>query len=288
MPQWLEVALRTFSALVVLFIITRFILGKRQITQLTYFEYITGITIGSIAAFISLHPDQNWMYGLVALLVWAIVMAGIEYFSLKSKRLRSLVEGKGTVLIKDGKIMEENMAKVRYTSEDLLEQLRKKNAFQAADVEFAVLETSGDLSVLMKPNKQPITPAHLGLRLPNQVEPQAVIMDGELITEGLATLGLSPGWLKTELDKQGILQENVYLAQANQYGELYVDLYDDQLKVPSPSARPLLQATLKKCQADLELFALSTQDQKAKNLYANCADQMRQVMEDMEPLLTTS
>ncbi len=288
MPQWLEVALRTASALVLLFIITRFVLGSRQITQLSYFEYITGITLGSMVGFISLHPDRNWMYGFVALIVWAVVMAGIEFFSLKSKRLRDLVHGKGTVLIKDGKIMEDNMTKVRYTTEDLLEQLRQKNAFQYADVEFALLETSGELSVLMKPNKQPITPAHLGVKVPNQVEPQTVIMDGELVLEGLATLGLNPGWLQTELDKLGVLQENVFLGQANSYGELFVDLYDDQLKVPAPSSRELLYATLKKCQADLELFALSTQDEAAKQQYEQGAGRMKLIMNSIEPYLTTS
>lgn len=288
MPQWLEVALRTLSSLVALFIVARVILGKRQITQLTYFEYITGITIGSIASTIALNPNRSWVYGFVALFVWAGVMAGIEFASLKSRKLRNLIGGSGTVLVKEGKVLEDNMAKVRYTSEELLEQLRKKNAFQLADVEFAVLETSGDLSVLLKQSKQPITPSHLGLKVPNQVEPQAVLMDGEVIPEGLATLGLSPGWLQTELEKLGVLQENVYLGQVNAYGELFVDLYDDQLKIPSPSSRPLLLAMLKKCQADLELFALSTQHQEAKQLYEQCAAQIQQVLADTTPYLSTS
>lgn len=267
-----------------LFIFTR-ILGKKQISQLTFFEYVTGIALGDLVGFISTDIEANYFHGVVALLVWFIVPLIFEYLSLKSKTIRELLEGKGTVFIKDGKVLEDNLKKERYTSDELAEQLRQKNVFNFADVEFAVLEASGDLSVLLKKENQPLTPKHLGIKVANEQEPQPVIMDGEILDEPLSTLGLNRGWLKTELDKIGVPVESIYFCQADQYGQIYIDLYDDQLKTPQPTARELLYATLKKCQADLELFAIETKDPQGKALYADCASKLEGAVREGEPFL---
>jgi uncharacterized membrane protein YcaP (DUF421 family) len=222
MPFWLQVILRTLLTIIVLLIFTRLI-GKRQITQLTYFEYITGITLGSLAAYASLDDSIHWAIPLLALSVWVGVSLLQEFLVIKSKAARELIEGKGTVFIKDGKILEDNLKKERYSSDELLNQLRQKNAFRVADVEFAVLETSGNLSVMMKPENQPITASKLGIKVANTPEPQTVIMDGKIMDEPLATAGFSRAWLHTELEKIGVTVENVYLAQVDGYGQLYID-----------------------------------------------------------------
>ena len=147
MPFWAEVVLRSVLTFAVMLLLTR-MLGKRQITQLTYFEYITGITLGSLAAYAALEETIHWIYPLLAIAVWTLSSLAAEFLTLKSKKARDLIEGKGTVVIKDGKILEDNLKKERYTIDELLNQLRQKNAFRASDVEFAVLETTGNLSVL--------------------------------------------------------------------------------------------------------------------------------------------
>lgn len=285
MQEWLEVALRTLTAVVILFVLTK-LLGKRQVTQLSVFEYITGITIGSLAAYISLDLEANWYLGIVALVVWVGVSLGAEFLQIKSKRFRNWIDGKGTVLIKDGKIMEDNLKKERLSTDELLEQLRRKNAFRAADVEFAVMEPSGEINVLLKRENQPITPRHLGIKVGPEQEPQTVIMDGVIMDEPLATIGLSREWLKTELEKLGVAQENVFLGQVDTYGQLYVDLFDDLIKVPEPSQKAALLATLKKCEADLEMFALSSEDKEAKEMYGRCSEVMQEVILEVRPLLT--
>ena len=181
--------------------------------------------------------------------------------------------------------MEDNLKKVRYSADDLLEQLRIKNAFKAADVEFAVLEPSGNLSVLKRKEKQPLTASHLGVNVPNEQEPQTVIIDGNVVDEGLATLGLSRKWLHTALEKQGVTIENVFLAQVDQYGQLYLDLYDDMIQVPVPQERAQLMATLKKTVADLEAFALSTENEESKAAYSDCAAKMDKVVTELSPWL---
>ncbi|MGQ3480076.1 DUF421 domain-containing protein [Paenibacillus sp. TY11] len=284
MPDWLHISLRTLLAIAVLFIMTK-LLGKRQVSQLSFFEYITGITIGSLAAYISLEMDQNWYLGVISLLVWVGVSLGIEFLQIKSKIARDFIDGKPRVLIKDGKILEDNLKKERLTTDELMEQLRKKDIFQAANVEFAVMEPSGDINVLLTKENQTLTPKDLGIKVGPEQEPQVVILDGNVLDEPLARLGLNRGWLDTELETIGVAIENVDLGQVDAYGQLYVDLFDDQINVPKPQQKASLLSTLKKCEADLETFSLSTKAPNAKKMYEECAKELERVIEAVEPLL---
>jgi uncharacterized membrane protein YcaP (DUF421 family) len=282
--DWVQILIRSLGAMTALFVFTR-ILGKKQISQLTFFEYIVGITLGELAGFISTNMESHYFLGLTALTVWFIVPLGVEWVTMKSKTLRNMFEGKSTVVIKEGKVLEDNLKKERFSTDELMQRLRTRNVYNLADVEFAVLETSGDLNVLLKKENQPLTPQHLGIKTGPEQPPQAVIMDGEIIDESLATMGLSRGWLHTELNKLGIPQNNVFLAQVDSYGELYIDVYDDMLKMPSPQNRAMLLATLKKCEADLEMFALSVNAQETKQMYGECAETMRRTIDELTPLL---
>lgn len=278
MPDWLDVVFRSILFLVVLFIITK-ILGKKQISQLTMFEYVTGITIGNIGAEVVTGLEQKVHLGLIALVTTAAIPYAVSFLSLKSKKARDLIDGKGTVLIKDGKILEDNLKTERVTIDELLEMLRKKDVFQVSEVEFAVLEAAGVLNVLLKKEYRPLTAKDLNIKLASEKEPQTVIMDGIIMDEPLATIGHNRGWLHTELEKLGVTLENVFLGQVNSYGELTVDLYDDQLKVAEPMQKPLLYATMKKCQADLELFALATESAEAKQMYKKNSKKLQEAMD---------
>jgi len=284
LPAWIEISYRTLIAVGALFIFTK-ILGKRQVSQMSMFEYITGITIGNLIGYISLDTDSNWYLGLVAISVWAFVSLGIAFMQIKSKKMRDFFDSKGRVLIKDGKILEDNLKKERLTSDELMEQLRKKMAFKFADVEFAIMEPSGDINVLLTKENQPLTPKHLGIKVGPEQEPQTIIMDGKIMDEPLATIGLSRGWLNTELEKLGVTVENVFLGQVDSYSQLYIDLYDDQIKVPLPQKKAALFSILKKCEADLMLFGLTTRNKKAKEMYEKCNDQMKKIISDLEPVL---
>lgn len=285
MPEWLEVIVRTLVAVIVMFAFTK-ILGKRQISQLSLFEYITGITIGSITAYISVDVDKNWYLGIIALGVWVLLSFTIEFLQIKSKKSRDLIDGTATILIKDGKILEDNLKKEKLTNQELMEQLRKKNIFQLAQVEFALMEPSGEINALLKSQYLPITPATLGMKVSPETEPHEVILDGKIIDEPLATTGLNRQWLNTELEKLGVSLDNVYLGQVDSYGQLNVDLYDDKLQVPQPQTKAVLLAELKKCEADLEMFALSTDDTNTKSMYGDCSMQLQQVIDQVRPILS--
>lgn len=234
MPDWGNMALRALGSILFLFVLTR-ILGKKQISQLTFFEYVTGIVIGDLAGFISTDLENNYWHGVTSMLVWFIVPLAGEKLAMKNRRIRGWLEGKGTVVVQDGQVLERNLGKERYTADELLEQLRGKGVFNPADVEFAILEASGDLSVLLKEEHQPLTPAALGMKRQRRKPPQAVVMDGEILTEGLRYLGLDREWLGRELEKLGHASEQIFLAVADQDGGLFVDLYKD--KIPERKQR---------------------------------------------------
>nr|WP_240464323.1 DUF421 domain-containing protein [Paenibacillus apiarius] len=284
-PNWLEIAIRTFIAAISLFLITK-LLGKRQITQLSVFEYVTGITIGSLAGYVSLDLEANWYIGLISLVVWVAVSLGVEFVQLKSKRIRNWIEGKPTVLIKDGQILQDNLKKERLNSDELLMLLRNKNAFKLSGVEFATMEPSGELNVLLKREYLPLTPNHLGVKVAAEQVPQVLIMDGQILEQPMTAIGRDEVWLKEELSKLGVTNiQDVYLAQIDSHGSLYIDLFDDQLTnvVSKPGAEVF--AALKKCEADLELFSLSTTNKEAKAMYEQCSHALMDVITEIKPLL---
>lgn len=284
MPIWLDVVFRVILFMIVLFFITKF-LGKKQLSQLSFFEYVTGITIGGIAAIVILEVRHSIFIGGLAIVVMAAIPYMVSFISLKSKKFRDFVEGKGSIFIKDGKIMEDNLKRERYSTDELLELLRKKDVFQVSDVEFALLEPTGDLSVMLKKENQPLTAKDINLTVASVKEPQTVIMDGEILDEPLATIGRSRAWLHTQLEKLGVTIENVFLGQINSYGELMVDLFHDKLQVASPQERSLILSTLKKCQADLEKFALGTELKEVKQMYSKNSKKLQEAIDKVTPIL---
>jgi uncharacterized membrane protein YcaP (DUF421 family) len=284
-PEWLDIIVRSVLFLIILFLITK-IIGKKQISELSFFEYVSGITIGSIAGEVIMGLENNLFYGIIGILTFGIITFAVDFLSLKSKKFRDIFEGKSTVLIQDGKILEENLKKEKYTIDDMSALLRQKNVFNVADVEFALLEPKGNLSVFLKKENQPLTPKDLNIQVAQEKEPQTVIMDGKILDDSLAAAGKSRKWLNIELEKLGVLLENVFMAQVDSYGDLTVDVFDDKLNVPSPQARPLLLAMIKKAQADLELFALETESEKAKEMYQKNAEKLKKTMEKLTPYLS--
>ncbi|UJL47771.1 DUF421 domain-containing protein [Virgibacillus sp. NKC19-16] len=285
MPDWIMIILRSLTLVAILFFMTKW-LGAKQMSQLNVFEYISGIVLGGIVAIHTIDPNSNLIYGILAMVIWFLVPFTVEFLSLKSKSFRNFTEGKSTVFIQDGKIMEDNLKKEGYSTDDLLAKLRDNNVFLTSDVEFALLEPSGTLSVLPKKENRPLTAKDLGIKLAPEKEPQTVIMDGKVLLEPLANLNLNTNWLETELDKINVSIENVFLGQADTNGQLTVDLYDDKLAVPSPSELPLLLATMKKSQADLELFALATENENAKQMYEKNSKKMQQAIDMVSPYLS--
>ncbi|KZN94705.1 MAG: DUF421 domain-containing protein [Bacillaceae bacterium] len=284
MPEWVEVIIRSLAIIAGLFFISK-LLGKKQLSKLSFFEYVVGITIGDIAGTLSMDTNLNLTNGIISIAIWVMIPVIISFISMKSPSFQQFIEGKPTVFIKNGKIMEENLKKEKYPLAALLEQLRKNNVHHASDVEFAILETTGELSILLKKEKQPITVGDIKTNVAPVKEPQTVIMDGKIMDEALSTTGLNRRWLKEKLDQLGVAVENVFLAQVDSYGQLTVDLYDDKVKVPEPVEKQLLLSSLKKVEADFELYALQTENTEAKNMYVRNRKKIAEMIKTLTPFL---
>jgi len=221
MPTWLEVSLRTLSAVAILFIMTK-LLGKRQISQLSLFEYITGISIGNIAAYISLDTDSKWYLGLLALSVWVLVSVGMEFATMKSRAIRGFVDGRGRILVDKGTLIEKNMFKERVTLDEFMEKMRSKSIYQVADVEFAVMESNGDITFMLKKDLQPLTAQSLGWQMKPERQPESIVMDGVVMEDALRKSGYDKVWLNQQLANKGVKLEQVFLAQLDDSGNITI------------------------------------------------------------------
>jgi len=284
MQTWIQILMTSVSLFFLLLLAIR-IMGKRNIVRMTPFRFVSYIIIAVIAALMSVNMITNLALGFVALGVWVLFPIALEYLSLKSKWIHDFVNGKETVLIKHGKIMEDNLLQTRLTAEELMRELRSKNAFSLADVEFAVMEDTGDINVFMKAHKSPVSSYDLGIKVAPLAEPQTVILDGNILNEPLFSLGLNRDWLGIQLETMGVSIDNVFIGQVDSSGDLYLDLFDDAVQLPQPKVKELLYANFESSQADLTMFALETKNKAAKQMYSEDAEKLTQLMEKLKPYL---
>jgi len=257
---------------------------KRQPSRMTPFQFVNYIVIALIAVLLVLNLIDT-AFGIIALAVWIGLPIALDYLSIKSKLVHDLVHGKETILIKQGKIMEESLMQNRLTGEDLIRALRSKNVFNIADVEFAVMETTGDINVMLKSDKKPVTSRDLGRKVAPQSEPQTVVLDGNIMDEPLANMGLNRGWLKSRLESKGISLDNVFIAQIDTVGDLYIDTFDDSVQIPMPKVKELVYTNLEKIHADFLGYAQDTLDPEAKAMYMKNAQKVQSLKEKLEPYL---
>jgi uncharacterized membrane protein YcaP (DUF421 family) len=233
MPDILRTIIRSIMLIIGLFVITK-LLGKKQLSSLSFFEYIVGITVGDIAGTLAMDPDLSLRDGIASMIVWSFVPLAISMISLRSRAFRKIVEGKPTTFIENGNILEKNMLKEKYSIDELLEQLRKKSVFRVADVEFASLDSNGELSVLLKKAKQPLKYEDIGLKMEEGSAPVPVMMDGKLIQENLRRAGLDRTALIEKVQAAGYKPEQVFYAEVDSKGNLSVDLYDEYISSQFP------------------------------------------------------
>jgi uncharacterized membrane protein YcaP (DUF421 family) len=229
MMEYATVLIRTVLAFVTLFVVAR-LLGKQQLSQLTFYEYITGITMGDIAASIAIDAGRSPLYYMLALVAFAILTLGTGVITEKSRPLRKLIEGEPVVLVHNGKILEHNMAKSGYNMENLMMQLRERDAFDIREVEFAIAETDGYLTVLKKSQNRPVTPADLGVDTKYEGVPSEIIVDGQVIHQNLKQNHLDEAWLIARLQSMGYNSpQEIPYASLDSEGNLYVDDKRDRL-----------------------------------------------------------
>lgn len=203
-------ALRTIFSIVVIFILAK-LTGPRQITQLTFYDYIVGITIGSIAAEMSVTLDTKWYIPVLAMVLYSFVTIVLAYFTSKSLTARKVFTGSPVILIYKGKIIENNLSKNRLDINDLLTQLRIKNYFDIKNIEYAILETTGDISILPKESYRPTILNDISIPSTASSLCANVIIDGNIMEGNLKNMKKDKDWLNSELNARGFKKDDVLL-----------------------------------------------------------------------------
>lgn len=213
---------RTFAGFFVLLILTRLI-GKKQLSQITMFNYITGIALGNIAGDMVVHRDINLADGIMGLVLWTLLAIGIEYLALKSSKTRILLDGEPTILIKDGRLIEKSLISNRLNIDDLTMLLRDKGIFSIQEADYAILEPNGKLSILKKMEYENTVKSDFHLHKKRKFLPAELIADGKLVKKNLEEAAVSEEWLRNKLREKGAAgYDEVLYAELQEDGSLYV------------------------------------------------------------------
>lgn len=196
----LQVLLTSVFSVFYLFILTKLI-GHRQMSQLGLFDYITGITIGSIAAELATELEDP-VKMIVAMLVYAVITLAFSIITSKSQRLRKYISGVPVIIFQNGRLYRENMKKAKLDLSEFLVMCRQAGYFCLDSIEMAVYEFNGKMSFLPKSGSRPVTPADLSVPVSPASITTEIIMDGQIIEKNLKRIGLDIRWLKKQLESQ--------------------------------------------------------------------------------------
>ncbi|MBT2573892.1 DUF421 domain-containing protein [Bacillus sp. ISL-51] len=232
MSEYPEVIIRTALSFSILFIGAR-LLGKQTISQMTLFDFIAAISLGAITANLSFNTKLPIHYTVIAYTIFVMIIYGVAYFSMKNRAVRGFFAGKPTIVIQNGKILENNMKTMRYTIDYLNQQLREKDIFDVSQVQTAIIETNGSMSVEKKPEYAAVTRQDLGISAKQEKNfAVELVMDGELVTKNLKENHVSETWLREELNKRQLKVSDVVYAVRGSNGRLFIDTYDDHITSP--------------------------------------------------------
>ncbi|PIH60330.1 DUF421 domain-containing protein [Paenibacillus sp. LK1] len=228
MEETWVVAVRSIIAFLTLIIYTR-VLGKQQMGNLTYFDYINGITIGSIAGtFATDLSSKAWIH-FVALTIFTIITIIFQYITLKNRTISKLMDSDPTLIIQNGKILEQNLSKMRVKFDELTMMLRQKDVFDITTLDYAILEPDGSLSVVLKPENQPVTAKDMHMHPPKNKLMTEIIIDGLLIKQNLEERNKDTNWLIEQLKKQKVTIQDIAFAAILPNDKLYIDLFKDKI-----------------------------------------------------------
>lgn len=210
MDNIINIILRTVLTLVILFFLFK-LMGKKQVSQMSMFDYITGITIGSIVADISLDIEKNLLAGIICLLIYCLTDLLIANLSLKSIHLRNFFNGREVILIENGKINRHNMSKNQLTINILETEARVNGYFNLNEINNAILEPNGKISFEAKDKNKPLTKKDINVKLKDSPIVYNIIIDGEIVKANLKHLNKDINWLNHELKVLGHKLEDILL-----------------------------------------------------------------------------
>lgn len=226
----LSTIFRSLGSIVILQILTK-IVGARQISQLSFYDYIVGITVGSIAAVMAVDDSIPWQYPAVAMIVYMVITYFEAIVTTKSLTLRKILTGTPTILIYNGKIIEKNLKKVHYDINDLLTECRCNGYFNLDSVHYAVMETNGKVSFLLKSDQRPLTPYDMNITPAQETMYANVVIDGVIMEHQLHAIGKDVNWFHLRCKELHLKHpDQMLLAIADCDNNLYAYYTEEELK----------------------------------------------------------
>lgn len=198
-------------SLITLFLVTKLI-GKKQVSQLSLFDYVIGISIGNFAAEMTINLESEELYGIIAVLLFGGIAYLVSVGTMKSIKLRRFFMGSPTILIEHGKILQNNFYKVKYDINDMLEQCRVNGYFDISEIDYAIVEANGELSILAKSEYLPVNRTDMKLKVSKNGLCANVIIDGKVMYNNLKKINKDEKWLNKELKLKGKDISDIILA----------------------------------------------------------------------------
>ena len=228
MSDFLNICFRTILVLIILFFITK-MMGKKQISELNFFDYVVGITIGSIAADISLDIEKNMIAGIAALFIYGFISYIISFVSIKSILARRFFIGVPTVLVEKGKIIESGLKKSKIDVNDLLMKARENGYFNLDEIDYALMEVNGNISFLPKEKEKPVTKKDIKIKCSNEELTVNAIIDSKYMANNMKAINKDKEWLDHELKVNGYDNyDNILLATID--NNYKVTIYEKNVK----------------------------------------------------------
>ena len=228
MSDFFNICFRTILVLIILFFITK-MMGKKQISELNFFDYVVGITIGSIAADISLDIEKNMIAGIAALFIYGFISYIISFVSIKSILARRFFIGVPTVLVEEGKIIESGLKKSKIDVNDLLMESRENGYFNLDEIDYALMEVNGNISFLPKEKEKPATKRDMKIKCSNEGLTVNAIIDSKYMANNMRVINKDKEWLDHELKVNGYDNyDNILLATID--NNYKVTIYEKNVK----------------------------------------------------------
>lgn len=228
MSNFLNICIRTILVLIILFFITK-MMGKKQISELNFFDYVVGITIGSIAADISLDIEKDMLAGIAALFIYGFISYIISFVSIKSILARRFFIGVPTVLVEKGKIIESGLKKSKIDVNDLLMEARENGYFNLDEIDYALMEVNGNISFLPKEKEKPVTKKDMKIKCSNEGLTVNAIIDSKYMVNNMKAINKDKEWLDHELKVNGYDNyDNILLATID--NNYKVTIYEKNVK----------------------------------------------------------
>ncbi|MED4163147.1 DUF421 domain-containing protein [Halalkalibacterium halodurans] len=216
-----------------LFLLITQYMGKRSIGEMPIFDFLIIMTLANVVGADIADPEVDHIYTYLAIIVIPLLQRLTAYLSIANRKIGKKITFEPTLVIQDGKLLVENLKRIRYTADNVLQMLRQKNIFDISEVNIAIIEANGQISVLKKEDKLGVTIEDLNLKKKSRSLSYPLIVEGKVYEDILSYLGLNRQWLIAELQKRQVAQLNrIFFASINDDQELHISLKNEHQQMP--------------------------------------------------------